>query len=501
MNLAEFREKKVLSEGERVALYFKDRALTNFELQKNSRKLAGALKALGVKRGDRVIIQTPNCPEVLEAFSACWRIGAVVVPINYLMNDEEIAYIYQDSGAQIVMSSLAFLPRVKAAQAKAPEMKTVILVDDEVPEGTLAYGKLIASAPEDHAFAEMKEDELAALIYTAGTTGNSKGVMHTHHSLYANAKMQYESMPFPENMVYVSVLPLCHSFGIATINNGMFRTATTVLLDSFDLELILSSIQKYKANILVAVPTMYVYLLLYPEPKKYDVSSMKYWMCGSAPLAVETWKKFKEVYGGEICEGWGLTEAGANNATNPIHGLKKVGSIGLPMKGTEMKIMDEQGNFLPRGQQGEIVIRGPQIMKGYWNKPQETAEALRDGWLHTGDIGYEDEDGYFWITDRKKDLIIKGGENISPRTIEEVLFAHPKISEAAVVGMKDEIYGENIKAFIVLKPGQSATAEEIIGYCKTKLTNFLVPKEVVFMQALPKSLVGKVLKKELRKMA
>jgi long-chain acyl-CoA synthetase len=347
----------------------------------------------------------------------------------------------------------------------------------------------------------MKEDELAALIYTAGTTGNSKGVMHTHHSLYANAKMQFDSMPFPDGMTNVSVLPMCHSFGIATINNGMFRTATTVLLDSFDLEVILSSIEKYRANILVAVPTMYVYLLLYPEPKKYDLSSMKYWICGSAPLALETWNKFKEVYGGEIGEGWGLTEAGANNSTNPIDGLKKVGSIGIPMKGMEIKIMDDDGKILPRGEQGEIVIRGPQLMKGYWNKPEETAQAIRDGWLHTGDVGYEDDDGYFWITDRKKDLIIKGGENISPRTIEEVLFTHPKVSEASVIGMKDSVYGENIKAFAVLNPGQTATAEEIIEFCKTKLTNFLLPKEIVFLQALPKSLVGKVLKKELRKMA
>lgn len=500
MNLAEFRKKKVLAEGERIAIYFKDRELTNLQMQKNSGKLTGALKDLGIKRGDRVIIQMPNCPEVLESFYACWTMGAVIVPINFLMNDEEIAYIYKDSGAKTVISSMDFLPKVRAAQEKSPDMKTVILIDKEVPEGTIAYHPLVESAKEDDAFADMKEDELAALIYTAGTTGNSKGVMHTHHSLYANAKMQFESMAFPDEMINISVLPLCHSFGIATINNGMFRTAPTVLLDSFDLELILSSIEKYRGNVMAAVPTMYVYLLLYPEPKKYDVSSMQFWISGSAPLAMETWKKFKEIYGGEIIEGWGLTEAGANNSTNPIHGEKKVGSIGIPMKGTEMKIMDDDGKFLPRGEQGEIVIRGPQLMKGYWNKPEETAQAMRDGWLHTGDVGYEDEDGYFWITDRKKDLIIKGGENISPRAIEETLFAHPKISEAAVVGMKDDIYGENIKAFVVLNPGQTVTAEEIIDYCKKNLTNFLAPKEVVFMDALPKSLVGKVLKKELRKM-
>jgi long-chain acyl-CoA synthetase len=501
MNLAQYREEKVLAEGERISYYFKGKALTNFEIQKNSRKLCGALKSLGVKRGDRVIIQMPNCIEVLESFYAIWEMGAVIVPINFLMGDEEIAYIYKDSGAKMIISNMDYFPKVRAAQAKAPNVKTVILIDKDIPEETIAYHQLVDAAPEDDSFTDMKEDELAALIYTAGTTGDAKGVMHTHHSLYANAKMQFESLDIPEDIMYISVLPLCHSFGIATINNGMFRTATTVFLDSFDLELILSSIEKYRGNIMAAVPTMYVYLLLYPEPKKYDVSSMKFWISGSAPLALETWKKFKEVYGGEIIEGWGLTEAGANNSTNPFDGVKKVGSIGIPMKGTEMKILDDDGKILPRGEQGEIVIRGPQLMKGYWNKPEETAQAIRDGWLHTGDVGYEDDDGYFWITDRKKDLIIKGGENISPRTIEEVLFTHPKISEASVIGMKDNIYGENIKAFVVLNPGQTATAEEIIEFCKTKLTNFLLPKEIIFLQALPKSLVGKVLKKELRKLA
>jgi long-chain acyl-CoA synthetase len=312
--------------------------------------------------------------------------------------------------------------------------------------------------------------------------------------------MQYETVPLPDGITSISVLPLCHSFGIATMNNGLFRTGRTVLLNSFDMDVIFSSIEKYQGNIMAGVPTMYVYMLLYPEPKKYNLSSMQYWISGSAPLALETWNKFKEVFGFEIIEGWGLTEAGANNSVNPLDGVKKVGSIGLPMKGTEMRIVDDHGNALAPGEQGEIVIRGPQLMKGYWNNPEETAEILIDGWLHTGDVGYVDDDGYFWITDRKKDLIIKGGENLSPRTIEEVLFMHPKVSEAAVIGMKDDIYGENIKAFLVLNPGETATAKEIIEYCRTKLTNFQLPKEVVFLKSFPKSLVGKILKRALRKL-
>jgi long-chain acyl-CoA synthetase len=500
MNIAKLAENRVMKQGEQTALIFEGREITNVEMLRASRKFATALKELGVKRGDRVILQMPNCPEALQSFSAVWRIGAVIVPINFLIGEEETAYIYQDSGAKAVISSHAFLPKIRAGRVRAPEVKTVILIDDDVSEGTLSYRQLVENSQEEYKVVETQDDEIAALIYTAGTTGRPKGVIHTHLSLYANAKMQYETVPLPDGITSISVLPLCHSFGIATMNNGLFRTGRTVLLNSFDMDVIFSSIEKYQGNIMAGVPTMYVYMLLYPEPKKYSLSSMKYWISGSAPLALETWNKFKEVFGFEIIEGWGLTEAGANNSVNPLDGVKKVGSIGLPMKGTEMRIVDDHGNALAPGQRGEIVIRGPQLMKGYWNNPEETAEILIDGWLHTGDVGYVDDDGYFWITDRKKDLIIKGGENLSPRTIEEVLFMHPKVSEAAVIGMKDDIYGENIKAFLVLNPGETATAEEIIECCRTKLTNFQLPKEVVFLKSFPKSLVGKILKRALRKL-
>jgi long-chain acyl-CoA synthetase len=502
MNLAGISEERVKEQGERPSLFYEGKEITNVEMLRASRRLARALRDLGVKRGDRVILQMPNCPEVIQGFGAIWRIGAVVVPINYLVGEEETAYIYRDSGAKVVISSAAFLPKVRAGQEKSPGLENVILVEAEVPTGFLSYPRLLEKSPEETEVVDMADDDLSALIYTAGTTGRPKGVMHTHLSLYSNAKMGAESVPLPEGMISVFVLPLCHSYGIASMNQGLFRQGgRSVLLSTFNVEAIFAAIQKHRANILAGVPTMYVFMLLFPEPKKYDLSSMKYWFCGSAPLALETFRRFQEVFGFAIIEGWGLTEAGANNSVNPVEGVKKVGSIGLPMKGMEMRVVDNEGKALPARKEGEIVIRGPMLMKGYWNKPGETGEVLRSGWLHTGDVGYVDEDGYFWITDRKKDLIIKAGENISPRTIEEVLFKHPKVSEAAVIGIKDEVYGEEIKAYVVLKPGQEATAEEIIEHCRGSLTEFLLPKEVAFLKALPKSLVGKVLKKELRKLS
>jgi len=360
MNIAKLNEDRGLEKPDFTKIIYEDRPLSNMEIIGRSRRLTRALADLGVKRGDRVIIQTFNCPEVLYGFSAAWRLGAVIVPINYMIGEEETAHIYRDSGAKVVITSKMFLPKVQACRAKAPGVESVILIEDDAPEGTYSYRALTEKIPEETSIVETADDDIAALIYTAGTTGKAKGVIHTHGTLYANAYMQHHTFPPTDGMTYISILPLCHSYGIASSNMSLFRSNRAVLLNTFDLNAIFSSIEKYSGNILAAVPTMYVYMLLYPEPKKYNLSSMKYWICGSAPLAVETWNKFKDMYGFEISEGWGLTEAGANNSCNPWEGLKKIGSIGLPTTGTEMKIFDDQGKELPPGEKGEIVIRGPQ---------------------------------------------------------------------------------------------------------------------------------------------
>lgn len=500
MNLAHLPDKEFAKFGEHLSIIYEGREYTNVQMHSAALKLANALKKLGIQKGDRVIIQMPNCPEVLQSLFAVYAIGAVVVPINFMVGDVETTFIYKDTEAKAVISSAIFLPKIEVCCKAAPALKHIILIDKQVPEGVLSYQQLIDENSDDCLIEPVDDNDMAALIYTAGTTGTPKGVMHTHQSLMANAKMQVDTVEIPSSLTSVIVLPLCHSYGIATVNFGMIKGGNkSVVLNTFDIDQVFSAIEKYKAETMAAVPTMYIFMLLHPDPGKYDLSSMKYWFSGSAPLTLDTWSQFKAKFGGEIAEGWGLTEAGANNTTNPMSGKKKIGSIGQPMKGTLIKVVDDQGEELPAGQQGEILISGPMLMKGYWRNPEETAKVLKGGWLHTGDVGYKDEEGYYFITERKKDLIIKGGENIAPREVEEVLFSHPKIIEASVIGIPDEVYGENIKAFVVLQPGQTATPEEIIEFCQTKLKRFKSPKEVEFMNELPKSLVGKVLRKELRK--
>lgn len=500
MNVAELALKSI-EIGEHVSIVYDNQEFTNVQMFEASNRIGNALKRLGVKRGDRVILQIPNCPEVFQAFQAIWKIGAVAVPINYQVGTDEIAFIYRDSGASTVISVPEYLDKIRAAQAVAPRVNNIIMVSPYRKEDTWNWKKLLAGSSEHLEMTETQDDEVACLIYTSGTTGTPKGVMLTHGGLIFNARSTHDTAKLPPDVVSLAVLPLCHSFGVAVMNASFLDVlGKTVILRTFDLENLFSSIQKHRINLLCAVPTMYVYMLQYPHAGKYDISSMKYWICGSAPLAVDTWKRFKEKFGGEIAEGWGLTEAGANNTSSVPLAVKKVGSIGKPQIGMEMKIFDNEGRELPQGQEGEIVIRGPMVMKGYWNMPEATAEVIRNGWLHTGDIGYVDPDGYFFITDRKKDIIIKGGENISPRTIEEVLYTHPKIAEAAVIGIKDPVYGEDIKAFITLKPAQASSPDEIMDFCRQNLKRFRIPKEIVIMEALPKTLVGKILKKELREM-
>jgi long-chain acyl-CoA synthetase len=422
--------------------------------------------------------------------------------VNHMIAADESSYIYQDCGAETLISTPDFLPRIEACRASVPALRNVILVGDSVAKGYYSYHQLVERSPEDASIVNMDDGDLAAIVYTAGTTGRPKGVMHSHHSLHYAGRIFYEQVPVPEGNVSVFVLPMCHIYGITCMVATYFhRKGKAIVLSSFTIDKIFEAIQTYRGNLFVGVPTLYVYMLLHPDPKKYDLSSMKWWISGSAALAPETWHEFKRVFGFEIIEGWGMTETGATGCCNPHDQPKKAGSIGKASPRAQLRVVDDSGKEVPRGQQGEIAIKTPGAMAGYWKRPEETAEVLKDGWVRSGDIGYVDEDGFYFITDRKKDIIIKGGENICPREIEEVIMTHPGVCEAAVVGVKDGVYGEEIKAFVVAKPGMQVTSQELNDHCCARLKRFKTPKDFAFMDALPKNLVGKVLRKELREMA
>jgi long-chain acyl-CoA synthetase len=531
MNIGSGIEDSVKRFGEYEALYFEGRWYTNVEINRSANLLGNALKGLGINKGDRVAVQMPNSPVVLSAFPAIYKIGAVVVPLNPLLRPDEAAYIYRDCGAKVILTSPDFVGRVLEAQRQTPNLQHVILADgDDVP-GTIPYGDIMSSTCDQLAVARTDNDDVAALMYTAGTTGPPKGVMHTHYSLYINALFFYEyilvhrsttlqlhscalspkTLQFNEvsqrvsgvnrAMISLGVLPLSHSYGIAFSNTSNFVAGKAILLRWWNVEEALKAIQMFRVTQMAAVPTMYIQMLEFPELDKYDLSSLEDCQCGAAPLPVETALRWKEKAGVDIREGWGLTESGATTTGQPGDLPPKYGSIGkCLLKCNTMKVADEKGQELLPGKQGEIVVKGPTVMKGYWNLPEATSETVRDGWLYTGDIGYVDEDGYFYITGRKKDIIIRGGENVSPVEVEEVLLRHPAVADAGVVGIPDAVYGEEIKAFVVTKPDKCISEEELIAFCRDCLPTFKLPKKVQFTESLPKNILGKVLRAELRKL-
>ena len=531
MNIGSVIEDNLKRFGEYEALYFEERWYTNVEINRSANLLGTALKGLGIDKGDRVAVQMPNSPAVLSAFPAIYKIGAVVVPLNPLLRPDESAYIYRDSGAKAVLTSPDFVGRVLEAQKQTPTLQNVILTDSNDVPGTIPYCDIMSSTCDELPIVETDSEDLAALVYTAGTTGPPKGVMHTHYSLYINALFFYEyilvhrpttvqlnsctlnpkTLQFNElnqqvsgvsrAMVSLGVLPLSHSYGIAFTNTSNFIGGKTILLRWWNVEEALKAIQTFRVTQMAAVPTMYIQMLDFPDLDRYDLSSLDDCQCGAAALPVEVALRWKEKVGVDIREGWGLTESGATTTGQPGDLLPRYGSIGkCLLKCNSMKVFDEKCRELPPGEQGEIAVKGPTVMKGYWNLPEETARAVKDGWLYTGDIGYVDEDGYFYITARKKDIIIRGGENVSPAEVEEVLLRHPAVAEAGVVGIPDATYGEEIKAFVVLRAGKWVSEEELIAFCKDCLPTFKLPKKVQFTVSLPRNLLGKVLRAELRKL-
>jgi len=504
MNLAELAGRKIAEFGEYTTLIFKGDEYTNVGLHEKSKQLAGGLKGLGIQPGDKVIMLLPNCPEVLISYSALWRLGTVIVPILFLLEPQEVSYIAADCEAVAVITAPEFLYKFEEARRNVPSLRHVITVGDEEHPGTIPFDRLCESAKPEEVIHPTDDDDMAVLLYTSGTTGRPKGVMLSHRNLYANAINTRDTVGDSDRGgASLSVLPLSHSYGLGLLVGSWVspRKGCAVLLPWFDLTDVFTSIEKYKVSSMAGVPTMFLYMLHYPEADKYDTSSVENWLVGAAAMPQEKLVEFEAKFGGEMRVAYGLTEASPGVAAQRESMPRKPGSVGTAMAGVEVKIFDEKDVELPPNEVGEIVAKADNVMKGYYKMPEETARALRNGWLHTGDMGYLDEEGHLFIVERKRDLIIRGGFNIFPRDIEEVLYKHPAVAEAAVVGKSDELMGEQVLAYVVLKPGAEAAAEELIEHCRSHLAKYKCPRQIEFIDSMPKTPIGKIQKKELRKLA
>ena len=501
MSLTRLADESLDKYGEYVALAFEGRRYTNLEQARAAARLAHALRRLGIGPGDRVLVMLPNCPEVIQSYGAILRCGAVIVPVIFLLGEREVAHIVADSEAKVVITSADLLGKVEAQIGVLPTLHHVLLVDGGGDGTTRSLAAEAAGEADTFPAADRRPDDLAVILYTSGTTGLAKGVALSHDNLESNARSAASLNELGRDDWAVAVLPLSHSYGLTVMNAGHILGSRAALLRWFHPEAVLQTIQEFRAVSMSAVPTMLLYLLNYPEADRFDTRSMRAWGSGAAPLPTEIVEPFERKFGGRILEGYGLTEASPVVSAHRLSGPRKVGSVGRAIPGVEVSIQDDSDRALPAGEVGEVCVRGRSVMVGYYRNPEETARTVRAGWLHTGDMGRLDEDGFLFIVERKKDLIIRGGFNIYPREVEEVLYAHPRVAEAAVVGMKDELMGEGVRAFVVLRSGERASAEEIGAFCEGRLARFKCPKEIRFVDSLPKSPIGKILRKELRTQA
>jgi len=493
MNLARLGEDSLQTWGEYVSLAFEGREWTNVEQQRVANRFARALRRLGVEIGDRVVVLLPNCPEVLQAYAGILKAGGVIVPVVFLLGPDEVRHILADSEAKVVVTAPELLGKIEGWTG------TVVLVG--AGPGGLAWDEVVAAEPETFATVDRDDGDLAVILYTAGTTGRPKGVALSHANLASNAQAAASLYELDRTAWSLMVLPLSHSYGLTVMNAGSILGTRGVLLRWFNPEGVLDTIQRYRVESMAGVPTMFVYLLHYPDAGRFDTSSMRSWGSGAAPLPLEIVEPFEKKFGGRILEGYGLTEASPVVSAHRFSGVRKLGSVGPPIPGVEVAILDEADGAMPVGEVGEVCVRGPNVMQGYYRLPDETRHTLRNGWLHTGDMGRLDADGYLYIVERKKDLIIRGGFNIYPREVEEVLYAHPAVAEVAVVGMRDPLMGEEVLAFVALKRGAATNADALIEFCQERLAKYKCPKQVRFVEALPKSPIGKILRKELRSLA
>ena len=527
ITLPAYLEKSARQYPERTAIICEGFKISYRRLNEMANRFAACLNALGAGKGDRVAILLPNVIPCVISYYATLKIGAIAVMCNPQHTDRELLFQFQDSAATVLITMNLLANRMIALRPQT-ELKQIIHTSfgDYLPlagnllfpllagkkgltarvqpaENVYRWKNVLSNYSASHRRTGVSMDDVAMIQYTGGTTGVAKGVMLTH----ANLSFQTQQIDawFPQfagqDEIILGALPFFHSFGLTcSMNNAIFASWTNVLIPSPQPKQLLTAIRKYRPTFAPLVPTMYIALLNHADIRKTSMTCIKGCFSGSAPLPLEVIRKFEGLTGAAISEGFGLTEAAPITHANPFNGVRKVGSVGLPFPDTECRIVDlaEGTTDVPVGQSGELLVRGPQVMKGYWNNPQETANTLKDGWLFTGDIARMDENGYFYIVDRKKDMVISGGHNVYPREIDEVLYRHPKIKEACAIGLPHPSRGEQIKVFVVPVAGASVTSEELIEYCQTRLAEYKLPTGFEFRKDLPKSHVGKILRKVLR---
>ncbi len=489
-NFAEKLTAAAKEDADHPAVKLDDIVLSYGLLDGAAARAAGVMREKGVGVGDRVGMQLPNVPYFPVVYFGALRLGAVVVPMNPLLKDREVAYHLSDSGTKLMFGWHQFADAARAGSDQA-DAECI-----EVAPGE--FEQLVGAAEPAEEVAERADDDPAVIIYTSGTTGTPKGATLTHSNLVAGADVARELVDAGPDWVGVATLPMFHVFGLNSVLNVSVRSRGLItMVPRFEPGKVLEVIERDHANSFAGVPTMYSALLHHPERERYDTSSLDLCVSGGSAMPVEVLRGFDEAFGAKVLEGYGLSETTGMGTFNTQDRERKPGSIGVPVGGTEIKLFDDDDNEVPEGEPGELAMRGPFVMKGYWNKDDATRDVMRDGWFHTGDIASKDEDGYFFIVDRKKDLIIRGGYNVYPRELEEVLYGHPAVREAAVLGVPHDSLGEEVGAAVVLKEGEQASVEELRDYMKQNVAAYKYPRVVWLVDELPKGPTGKIIKREI----
>jgi long-chain acyl-CoA synthetase len=472
-----------------------ERRFTYADFQAAVNRAAAMLASHGIGRGDVVSLLMPNSAEYIIAYFACWQLAAAAGPVNSLLKEHEIEFVINNSEAKAILVHSTLLERIENIRSQLSRLQSVITFDDQA-EATRGF----RDRQTNLARSNINRDDDAVIIYTSGTTGKPKGCLLTHGNIIANARQISDWLRFTENDRLLTIMPLFHMNAVSvTTMSALYAGGSTVISPKFSSSRFWNVISDYQVTSFGSVATMLSMLLnMYPDgvPKELKTDQLRFAMCGSAPVPAEVIKKFEETFNCPVIEGYGLSESTCRSTFNPPDDRRRPGSCGVPI-GNEMKVVDDNDNEVLDGELGEIVLRGENILKGYFKNPEATKSAFRGGWFHTGDIGYRDKDGYFYIVDRKSDMIIRGGENIYPREIDEVLYQHPAVAAAATIGIPDRLYGEEVSAFVRLKDDIKTSEEEIISFCQERLADYKCPKTIHFVNEIPKGPTGKLLKREL----